>query len=144
MQERIRASSDQIQSDPETFAIIGAGMQVHRILGRGFLEPVYQSALELEFKARGICYHREVDLPVYYNDVELGVRYRVDFVCFGSVLVELKALERITSREESQLIHYLLASRLRRGLLLNFGGRSLQFKRFIGIAPLPESAVQKV
>lgn len=138
MELRIRSVSDAEISDPETFAIIGAAMKVHGVLGRGFLEPVYQGALEVEFRTRHIPYRREVDLPIFYEGVRLGVRYRVDFLCFDSVLVELKALEKITTREEAQIIHYLSASRLQRGLLLNFGVRSLQYKRFVGRS---ESAV---
>ena len=132
MEQRIRSVFETGISDPETFDIIGAAMKVHRVLGRGFLEPVYQRALEVEFKTRNIPFRREVDLPVFYEGVRLAVRYRVDFLCFDSVLLELKALERIASREEGQIIHYLTASRIHRGLLLNFGARSLQYKRFVG------------
>lgn len=107
-------------------------MEVHRLLGSGFLEPVYQAALEVECGKRNIPYQREVELPVYYKEEPLGVRYKADFVCFGEVLVELKALERVTKREENQIIHYLIASRLSRGLLLNFGTSSLQYRRFVG------------
>lgn len=118
--------------DAETYAIIGASMEVHRTLGMGFLEPVYQSALEVEFDRLGVPFRREVELPVYYKGAPLGPSYRADFVCYGDVLVELKALERLTKREEAQIIHYLVASRLGRGLLFNFGTASLQFKRFVG------------
>lgn len=107
-------------------------MEVHRVLGSGFLEPVYQAALEVEFGKRELPYQREVELPVYYKEEPLGVRYRADFVCFNEVLVELKALERNTKREENQIIHYLAASRFPRGLLLNFGASSLQYRRFVG------------
>ena len=107
-------------------------MEVHRLLGSGFLEPVYQAALEVEFGRRRVPYQREVGLPVYYKEEPLGVRYRADFVCFDEVLVELKALDRVTKREENQVIHYLIASRLGRGLLLNFGTPSLQYRRLVG------------
>ena len=107
-------------------------MEVHRILGPGFLEPVYQSALEVEFGIRGVLYQREVELPVFYKDAPLGLRYRVDFLCYGEILVELKALDRLSKREEGQVINYLVASRLGRGLLLNFGASSLQFRRLVG------------
>jgi GxxExxY protein len=118
--------------DPETYAINGAAMEVHRILGMGFLEPVYQSALEREFDRLGVPFGREVELPVYYKGQPLGVSYRADFLCYGDVLVELKALDRLTKRESAQIVHYLAASRLNRGLLLNFGTSSLQYKRFVG------------
>jgi GxxExxY protein len=98
----------------------------------GFLEPVYHSALEVEFERLGVPFGREVELPVYYKGLPLGVSYRADFVCFGDVLVELKALDRLTKRESAQIVHYLAASRLNRGLLFNFGASSLQYKRFAG------------
>ena len=118
--------------DSQTYTIIGAAMELHRVLESGFLEPVYQAAFQVELELRGIPHAREVDLPVLYKGTPLGVRYRVDFICFGCILVELKAIERLTTREESQIINYLEASGLGRGLLLNFGTASLQFRRFVG------------
>ena len=120
------------ERDPETYAIIGTAMMIHRTLGRGFLEQVYQEAMEVELHARGIPHEREVEIPVHYGSVILPVRYRADFICFGRVLVELKALCRLTPTEESQIINYLTATRLPRGLLLNFGSGSLQYRRFAG------------
>ena len=120
--------------DPETYAIIGAAMEVHRNLGPEFLEPAYQAALELEFGIRGIPHDREVEMPIHYKGVPLGVHYRADFVCYGAVLVELKALDGMTTREEAQIINYLAASGIGRGMLLNFGATSLQFKRFVSPA----------
>jgi len=120
--------------DPETYAIIGAAMEVHRNLGSEFLEPAYQAALELELGTRGIPHDREVEMPIHYKGIPLGVHYRADFVCYGAVLVELKALDKMTSREEAQIINYLAASGIGRGILLNFGTTSLQFKRFVGPA----------
>jgi GxxExxY protein len=118
--------------DTETYAIIGSAMQVHRVLGPGFLEPVYRAALEVELEKRGVPWASELVLPVYYEGVQLRVRYRPDFVCFGSIVVEIKALSRIGTPEQAQIINYLKASRLQRGLLLNFGARSLEYKRFLG------------
>lgn len=117
--------------DVRTYAVIGAAMRVHGELGRGFLEPVYQEALTAELELRGIPYRREVDLPIHYRGVELVTRYRVDFLCFDDLVVEIKALSRLTSIEESQIINYLTASRMPKGLLMNFGAGSLQFKRFV-------------
>ena len=125
--------------DPQTYAILGAAMEVHRVLGARFVEPVYQSALETEMEIRGIPFIHELELPVYYKGTKLRVSYRADLLCYQSVLVELKALENLTTREESQIMNYLAASRIRRGLLLNFGSRSLQYRRFLG-PPSVESA----
>jgi GxxExxY protein len=128
---RIADSARPPLQDDRTYAVIGAAMRVHRELGRGFLEPVYREALATEFTVRGIVHRREVELPVHYRGVVLPTRYRVDFLCFDDLVVEIKALSRLTSTEESQVINYLAASRMPKGLLINFGSGSLQFKRFV-------------
>jgi len=117
--------------DPQTHAIIGAAMEAHRQLGPGFLEAVYQEALALEFAARGIPFAAQVELPVYYKGQKLTCFYKADLVCYDSVIVELKALKALTGVDEAQLLNYLKATRLERGLLLNFGRPSLEFKRLI-------------
>jgi len=117
--------------DPRTFAIIGAAFAVHRELGPGFLEAVYHEALALEFDSRGVDCRREVTMPVSYKGTQLNASYRVDFVCFDSVIVELKAVPRTSRLEEAQLINYLKASGYRTGLLLNFGSQSLQYERYV-------------
>ncbi len=120
-----------MQRDPETFAIIGAAMDVHRELGRGFLELVYQTALALEFQERGIPFKAEVSLPIRYKSRLLTCAYRADFVCFESVIVETKAIATLTGTDEAQLINELKATGLQRGLLLNFGAVSLEHKRLV-------------
>lgn len=123
--------ADSDARDPETFAIIGAAMQVHRELGHGFLEAVYQDALAREFTRQSIQFEQEKDLPIYYRGERLAVGYRADFICSGQIIVELKALSAISGIEEAQVINYLKASGLSRGLLINFGAPSLQYKRLV-------------
>jgi GxxExxY protein len=133
--------ADLENQDSETFAIIGAAMQVHRELGHGFLEAVYQESLAREFARQSIPFEREKDLPVYYRGERLAVGYRADFACFGQIIVEIKALATLSGTEESQVINYLKASGYHRGLLLNFGTRSLQYKRLVfNLRKSPQSA----
>ena len=120
-----------MQKDPQSHAIIGAAMEVHRELGFGFLEAVYQCALALEFQERGIPFTAEVALPVSYKSKLLTCGYRADFVCFDNFLVETKAIAELTSADDAQLINELKATGCQRGLLLNFGAPSLQFKRLV-------------
>jgi len=119
------------EQDPRTYKIIGAAMEVHRQLGCGFLETVYQEALALELNNRDVPYSRELRFPVSYKGHPLSTRYRPDFVCFDSVIVEVKALSRLSSVEESQVINYLKVTGYHTGLLLHFGARSLQQRRFV-------------
>jgi len=123
-------SSESLAQDPQTYAIIGAAMTVHRELGCGFLEAVYQEAMAREFTLLGIPYEREKELPIYYKNEPLNLFYRADFLCYGEIIVELKALSQLTGTETSQIINYLKAARVPRGQLINFGAPSLQYKRF--------------
>ena len=117
--------------DPETFAIIGAAMEVHRHLGAGFLEAVYHEALTLELTDRGIPFQTEVPFSIRYDRRWLTTSYRADLVCCDSIIVELKALHAVGGREYAQVLNYLKASGLHRGLLLNFGAPSLEYRRFV-------------
>ena len=117
--------------DQDTYAVIGAAIEVHRRLGHGFLEAVYQEALEIELIERSIPYRREVAIPIVYRDKTLTCSYRADFVCYGQVIVELKAIRQVTDIDKAQVINYLKATGLSRALLLNFGATSLEHKRLV-------------
>jgi GxxExxY protein len=113
-----------------TERVIGAAMAVHRALGNGFQEVVYQRALAFELEELGVSFVREIEMPIFYKQREIGSR-RVDFLVEEMVLVELKALAEITTTHHAQIINYLNAYQLEIGLLVNFGEPSLRFKRFI-------------
>jgi len=119
------------QRDPETYAAIGAAMEVHRRLGHGFLESVYHAAFAIELERNEIFFERERALSISYRDVVLPCQFRADFVCFRSLLVELKATVGLTGVDDSQVINYLRVSGLKKGLLLNFGTPTLQYRRFV-------------
>ena len=119
------------ERDPQTYAIIGAAMEIHRQLGHGFLENVYQEAAVIEFPLRQVPFQREVALPFRYKNILLPTHYRADFFCFSEIIVEFKALSRLSSVEEAQLLNYLKATGLKRGLLINFGVASLQYQRLV-------------
>ena len=106
-------------------------MEVHRELRHGFLESVYQDALAVEFQSRGIPFEREVLLKVFYKGGELPSFYKADFICFGSLLVECKALSAIGGSEEAQTLNYLRVTGLTKAVLVNFGAPSLQYKRLV-------------
>lgn len=117
--------------DPQTFAIIGAAIEIHKQLGHGFLEAVYQEAATVEFPLQKIPFEREVLFELRYKGTLLNTRYRSDFVCFGSIIVEFKAQSMLTSADEAQVLNYLKATGYHRGLLINFGAASLQYKRLV-------------
>src|SRR5688572_33478541 len=104
-------------------------MAVHSELGCGFLESVYRAALRIQFDRSAVAYRHEVKLQIRYQGEILDLHYRVDFICFNDVIVEVKANDTITSRDEAQLLNYLKAAKIRRGLILNFGAQSQQHKQ---------------
>ena len=106
-------------------------MEVHRRLGCGFLEAVYTESLVIEFLERRIPFETEHTWPIVYRDITLPLRYRVDFFCFGAVIVEVKAIAELGRLERSQTVNYVRMARAERGLLLNFGGASLQYRRIV-------------
>lgn len=124
-------TADKTLKDQETYKIIGSAMAVHNELGHGFLEAIYHEALEREFNMQGIPFSKEKKLSVYYKKYKLKNYYLADFICYDSVIVEIKALRRLSGNEEAQLINYLKASGLNRGLLINFGAKQLQYKRLV-------------
>ena len=122
-------------TDSRTFAIIGAAMEVHRVLGSGFLEVFYRDALAIEFGLRAIPFVAEAPCHVTYKTHPLRGHYRMDFVCFDSVVVELKARFGTGPAEHAQVLSYLAATGHQCGLLLNFGSAKLEYKRFILTKP---------
>jgi len=116
----------------EVYAVIGAAIVVHRELGSGFLEPVYQEALERELRSRGIPFVAQAPLVIHYKGERLNKEYQADFICYGQIVVEIKALDGLGGREESQILNYLKATGLRVGLLINFGSTGkLEWKKFV-------------
>jgi len=116
----------------EVFAIVGAAIEVHRELGPGFLEAVYQEALAIELRERGIQFEAQKPLRISYKGKTLNKEYFADLVCCGQIIVELKALDRLTGNEEAQILNYLKATGLRVGVIINFGSHGkLEWKRFV-------------
>lgn len=118
-----------IQPDSQTFQIIGAAMEVHRHLHRGLREAIYCEALKIEFELRNIPFTAQFPLQMEYKNQTLAGVHHVDFVCFECVVVEVKALSALTPADEAQVMNYLAMGRFERGLLLNFGTKSLEYKR---------------
>lgn len=115
----------------EVYDIIGACFDVYKELSCGLSEPIYQEALEIEFNLRGIPFEREKELVVYYKGRKLRKKYVADFVCYDDIIVELKALDNVTSKEVSQLLNYLHITKYPLGLLVNFGHEdNLEWKRY--------------
>lgn len=116
----------------EAYKIVGAAFEVYNNLGSGFLEPVYQEALSLEFKSQNIPFQPQVILDIYYKDLKLEKHYIPDFICFGDVIVEIKAIDKPSGKEMAQMINYLKATKSKIGILLNFGNKSeMEWKRVV-------------
>ncbi len=113
-----------------SYAIIGAAMEVHSILGPGFLEAVYQKALAQELRLRGIKFEEQVHLPVTYKGVLAG-DYVADFVVEGKIILEIKSISKLNASHQSQAMHYLTATGCQLALLLNFGAGSLEHHRVV-------------
>lgn len=120
-----------------TYQIIGCAMTVHKMLGSGFQEVIYQRSLAVELEGAGLLFVREIEMPIFYKGVDVGSR-RVDFLVAETVLVELKAVSELTTAHHAQIINYLEAYQLEVGLLINFGEASLRHKRFIKNQPRPQ------
>jgi len=117
--------------DERTYKIIGAALEVHKELGCGFLEAVYQEALEKEFNTQEIPCKSQPVVDIFYKGKPLNKLYQPDFICYEEIIVEIKAISKLTGNEEAQIINYLKATGLKIGLLLNFGSSSLEYKRFV-------------
>ena len=116
----------------EVFEIIGAAIEVHQELGHGFLEAVYREAVQIELTQRNIPFEAQRSLRIRYKDQILKKEYIADFICYGKIITEIKALDELSGKEEAQILNYLKATGLRVGLLINFGSHGkLEWKRFI-------------
>ena len=126
-------AANKILYKEESFAIVGACMKVHRTLGAGFLEAVYEEALEREFQNLKIPFKRQVKLDLYYGNQKLTKQYRADFICYDEIVVEIKAVSLIPTAFYAQLQNYLKCTNIELGMLINFGTSSLTYKRMINL-----------
>ncbi|MGV8947010.1 MAG: GxxExxY protein [Lutibacter sp.] len=124
-------SSNKILYKEESFKIIGACMKVHRSLGAGFLEAVYEEAMEKEFQIQKIPFKKQVKLELYYDNQKLKKQYRADFVCYDTIILEIKAVSQIPVAFYAQLKNYLKCTNMELGMLINFGTPSLTYKRIL-------------
>ena len=116
----------------EVYAIVGAAIDVHRILGPGFLEPVYQEAMELESTMRQLPFVPQPTMQIRYKEHTLKKEYIPDFIFYEQIIVEIKALDKLSGREEAQVLNYLKATGHKVGVLINFGSHpKLEWKRFV-------------
>lgn len=127
----------------ESYAVTGAAIEVHKQLGCGFLEKVYQEALSIELERRGIPYEREKRITVIYKGKPLQQEYIADFVCYDKIIVELKATSEIENSHRAQVINYLKATGFELGILYNFGEESLHYERLLNIKNRNENNIGK-
>jgi GxxExxY protein len=123
--------TDNRPRDNETYALIGAAIEVRKELGNGFDASVYCDAFEVELQQRGTPYQRAYSIPVSYKGVPLDSPFEVDFLCYENVLVIIKSMSAITPVEDAQVINFLKATGMKRGLLINFGAYRLEYKRLV-------------
>ena len=125
------SSETNILYKDESYKIIGACMKVHRELGAGFLESIYEEALKKEFLNSGIPFNNQVKLNVYYNGEKLNKFYKADFICYDKIILEIKSVSQVPNIFYSQIKNYLTATKKELGMLVNFGQSSLTYKRII-------------
>lgn len=119
------------KKDPQSYAVIGVAMEVHREMDRGFLEVVYQEAMEIELREKNVPFVSQPQIRLAYKSFTLEKYYKPDFICFGSLIVEIKAESSLTKVDEPQIINVLKATKFQTGLLINFGQPSLRYQRFV-------------
>ena len=124
-------SIEKIVFKEESYKIIGACMKVHRTLGPGFLEAVYEEALEKEFKNEKIPFEKQIKLNVFYGDEKLKKYYKADFICYDKIILEIKSVGFMPQTFQMQLKNYLVATKMELGMLINFGTPSLAYKRIL-------------
>jgi len=124
---------DKILFKDESYKIIGICMNVHSSLGTGFLEAVYSEVLEREFKSNNIPFEKERKLEIFFNGEKLNKTYRADFLCFDEIIIEIKSVSFLHDNFSKQLQNYLKATNKKLGILINFGERSLTYKRIINL-----------
>ncbi len=122
-------TSEDFPLQEQTYQLIGIGMNIHKILGKGFLEIVYKDAFEYELRNKKIFYEREKEYTVIYKDIILPHKFYADFVIDNKIILELKSKAGIIDEHYAQVINYLAVSKLQVGLILNFNDNSLQYKR---------------
>lgn len=121
--------SERLLYGDETYRIIGAAIEVHKVIGCGFTEPLYQEAFEEELRLRNIPYQREKSFIYNYKGKALNKEFRPDFVCYGNIIVELKAVSELVDEHFAQVYNYLKATDMKLGMLINFGKKTLEYKR---------------